>query len=152
MAAETARIGLTGGCQCGAVRYRLDAAPTGANVCHCRMCQKAGGAPFMAFTGVKLAELVWTRGAPKTFVSSAIAERGFCGECGTPLTWRAFGRDRISVTIGSLDEPDAVAPEVQLDVESKLAWLDGVRDLPIRNLSWSDPATLGNRQHPDHDT
>ena len=44
-------IGLKGGCQCGAVRYRLDATP-GGNICHCRMCQKAGGGPFMAFGGV----------------------------------------------------------------------------------------------------
>ena len=58
MAAEAQPVGLTGGCQCGAVRYRLDAAPTGASVCHCRMCQKAGGAPFMAFAGVRRAELV----------------------------------------------------------------------------------------------
>ena len=79
----------TGGCQCGAVRYRLDAEPVGSNVCHCRMCQKAGGGPFMAFAGVKLAELVWTRGAPKVFASSDIAKRGFCADCGTPLTYRA---------------------------------------------------------------
>jgi hypothetical protein len=153
MAAEAQPVGLTGGCQCGAVRFRLDAAPTGANVCHCRMCQKAGGAPFMAFAGVRIAELTWTRGTPKTFASSAIAERGFCANCGTPLTYRAFGRDRIGVTIGSLDDPAAVAPVVQFSVETKLAWLDGVPDLPSRPFgAWNDPAKLGIRQHPDHDT
>ena len=41
--------GLTGGCQCGAVRYRLDAPPNDANICHCRMCQKATGSPYGAF-------------------------------------------------------------------------------------------------------
>ena len=150
MAAEAQPVGLTGGCQCGAVRYRLAAAPTGANVCHCRMCQKVGGAPFMAFAGVRLAELVWTRGAPKIFVSSAIAERGFCGDCGTPLTWR--GRDRVGVTIGSLDRPAAVAPVMRLSVETRVPWLDAVDGLPIRKFTPSDPANLGNRQHPDHDT
>ena len=104
MAIEAA-AGLAGGCQCGAVRYRLEAQPTGVNVCHCRMCQKAGGGPFMTFGGVRLDELVWTRGTPKVFVSSSIAERGFCRECGTPLTYRMFERDRISVTLGSLDDP-----------------------------------------------
>src|SRR4051794_22851302 len=93
----------TGGYQCGAVRYRLEVEPTGSNVCHCRMCQKAGGAPFMAFAGVKLAELVWTQGAPTLFASSDFAERGFCAACGTPLTYRAKDFDRIAVTIGSLD-------------------------------------------------
>lgn len=152
MAAEAQPVGLTGGCQCGAVRYRLDAAPTGANVCHCRMCQKAGGAPFMAFAGVKLAELVWTRGAPKVFVSSAIAERGFCPNCGTPLTWRALGHDRVSVTLGSLDEPASVAPVVQFGVETRLPWLDDIDDLPVRDFTWGDAAASGVRQHPDPDT
>ena len=91
--------GLAGGCQCGAVRYRLMAEPTGVNVCHCRMCQKASGGPFMVFGGVRLDQLVWTRGEPKVFVSSSIAERGFCSNCGTPLTYRMFEHDRISVTL-----------------------------------------------------
>ncbi len=128
MSAVEARARLTGGCQCGAVRYRLEAEPTGANVCHCRMCQKASGGPFMAFAGVRLDELVWTRGAPKVFASSAVAERGFCPDCGTPLTYRLLDRDRISVTIGSLDQPSAVAPEMQYGVEFEalVARLDSV--------------------------
>ena len=76
--ASDAAAGLAGGCQCGAVRYRLEGEPTGANICHCRMCQKAGGAPFMAFGGVRMSEFVVTRGVISTFASSDIAERGFC--------------------------------------------------------------------------
>ena len=111
---------MAGGCQCGAVRYRLTAEPTGANVCHCRMCQKASGGPFMAFGGVRMAEFVVTRGAISTFSSSDIAERGFCAQCGTPLTYRGLGADRISVTLGSLDDPNAVEPTTQLGVESRV--------------------------------
>ena len=117
MGAVDAQVRLTGGCQCGAVRYRLDGDPAGANICHCRMCQKASGGPFMAFGGVRLDQLVWTRGKPAVFVSSAIAERGFCAECGTPLTYRVLDHDRIAVTIGSLDAPSAVAPGIQYGVE-----------------------------------
>ena len=58
-----AAAGLAGGCQCGAVRYRLIAEPTGVNICHCRMCQKASGGPFMAFGGVRVSEFVVTSGA-----------------------------------------------------------------------------------------
>jgi hypothetical protein len=47
----------TGGCQCGAVRYRLLAPPNHASICHCRMCQKASGGPIMAFARVKKAQL-----------------------------------------------------------------------------------------------
>jgi hypothetical protein len=154
MGAVDAQVRLTGGCQCGAVRYRLDGVSAGANICHCRMCQKASGGPFMAFGGVRLDQLVWTRGKPAVFVSSAIAERGFCAECGTPLTYRVLDHDRIAVTIGSLDAPSAVAPGIQYGVESKLAWLDSISALPLRDIkAFVGPdADVGSRQHPDHDT
>jgi len=149
-----AQFRLTGGCQCGAVRYRLDAEPTGANICHCRMCQKASGGPFMAFAGVRLSQLAWTRGRPKVFASSAVAERGFCPACGTPLTYRILDRDRISVTIGSLDDPAAVAPAMQYGVESRVPWLDSVSSLPQRDIAafLGARANVGSRQHPDCDT
>lgn len=153
MASKDAQTGLTGGCQCGAVRYRLASAPSRANVCHCRMCQKAGGGPFMAFAAVKLADLTWTRGAPKSFDSSAVAERGFCAECGTPLSYRAFEGDWISVTIASLDDPAATTPTAQFAAEAKYAWLDELSALRVIDLTkWRDPATIHSRQHPDHDT
>jgi hypothetical protein len=154
--ASDAAAGLAGGCQCGAVRYRLKAEPTGANICHCRMCQKAGGAPFMAFGGVRMSEFVVTRGVISTFASSDIAERGFCAECGTPLTYRGLGTDRISVTLGSLDDPDAVEPETQLGVESRLRWLEpALSALEIRTEQWLARAKIAevcNRQHPDRET
>ena len=145
-----------GGCQCGAVRYVLTAAPRAASVCHCRMCQKAGGAPFMAFTGVKLANLVFTRGAPAKYSSSEIAERGFCAACGTPLTYQMKGSKRISVTIGSLDDPAAVAPDEQLGVEARLPWVAALAALPGQRVDeWLAEAKIedvGNHQHPDHET
>ena len=79
------KTSLTGGCQCGAVRYAIYAAPERAGICHCRMCQKAVGGPFKAWANVRLQEFAWTRGAPTTFHSSSAAERGFCSHCGTPL-------------------------------------------------------------------
>ncbi len=108
----------------------------------------------MAFAGVRLDQLVWTRGKPKVFTSSAIAERGFCAECGTPLTYRVLDRDRVAVTIGSLDAPAAVAPTVQYGVESKLAWLDSISVLPPRDVKAfvGAGADVASRQHPDHDT
>ena len=156
MSSVEAPTRLTGGCQCGAVRYVLTARPTGSSICHCRMCQKAGGAPFMAFTGgVRQERFVFTRGAPAIYRSSEIAERGFCAVCGTPLTYRLIGRDRISVTIGSLDSPADVAPTAQLGVESALPWFAGLAALPAsRTEDWLKTigaTEAGSRQHPDHD-
>jgi hypothetical protein len=147
--------GLTGGCQCGAVRYRLDETPRGASICHCRMCQKALGSPYGAFAPVHRERLVFTRGAPKLFQSSAIAERGFCRDCGTPLTYRALNSSRISVTICSLDDADAVPPQSQLEAQRAVAWVKECLDKP--NLSVDDwlkskhIADVASRQHPDHD-
>jgi hypothetical protein len=52
---------MTGGCQCGAVRYALFETPV-LTVCHCRMCQKAVGGPFAALSKVPMTAFAWTRG------------------------------------------------------------------------------------------
>jgi hypothetical protein len=155
--AEAARAAvLTGGCQCGAVRYALHAAPEGAHLCHCRMCQKAVGGPFAALAPVREADLTWTRGRPAIFRSSPVAERGFCAACGTPLTFRYLRKGWIDVTIGSLDRPAEAPPELHYGVESRLAWLDGLAALPARPTGANDPpedlSAIASRQHPDHDT
>jgi len=152
MGAGEAQASLTGGRQCGSVRYRLMRGPADASVCYCRVCQKASGGPFMAFGGVRLDELVWTRGAPNIFASSTFAERGFCADCGTPLTYRVLDGDRISVTIGSLDAPAAVAPKVQWGAESKLSWLDSISGLPPRDIKAFFEPDVGSHQHTDHET
>jgi len=148
-------IGLTGGCQCGAVRYRLDASPNGGFICHCRMCQKASGGPFSAFCGVPTASLVTTRGTVSTFQSSDIAERGFCSACGTPLTYRMLGSERVGISICTLDNPDEVIPEEQLGTESRISWLAEGLAAPEGSLSdWLKGrhiSSVGSRQHPDHE-
>ena len=66
---------ITGGCQCGAIRYALYAMPTEGYVCHCRMFQKAVGSPLFVVAPVDLADFAWTRGSPKVYRSSSIAVR-----------------------------------------------------------------------------
>lgn len=149
-------VGLTGGCQCGAIRYRVDAAPNGATLCHCRMCQKASGGPFMAFAGAPIEAFVVTRGALSTFRSSDVAERGFCAACGTPLTYRLLASPRVGFTLGSLDDPGAISPETQFGGDMRVAWLGAALAAPEASLSdWLQSqrlASVGSRQHPDHET
>ena len=128
---------LTGGCQCGAVRYAWLEKPGHASVCYCRMCQKASGQPLMGFTGGSQEHLKWTRGAPSVFKSSNMAERGFCRDCGTPLTYAFAGTGRISVTINSLDDPEAMPPSKQYGIEGKVSWVEGIHSLPAqRSEEW----------------
>jgi len=146
----------TGGCQCGAVRYALYSEPTDASICHCRMCQKAFGNYFAPLAGVPPKDLEWTQGKPGTFRSSEAAERGFCSHCGTPLTYRVLDLDRISVSLGSLDDPSRVVPSSQFGLEGRLPWIDAILDLPgVRtedDIPKEQLPKFASRQHPDHDT
>lgn len=143
----------TGGCQCGAVRYALLSAPEG-SVCHCRMCQKAVGGPFAAMAKLAKTDVVWTRGRPAAFRSSASAERAFCRDCGTPLTFAYDDAAHMEVTIGSLDHPAGVPPRQAYGVESRLAWVAelGPGRLPEIRSDELPPRDRTSRQHPDHAT
>jgi hypothetical protein len=151
-------VRLTGGCQCGAVRYALTPPLIEPSICHCRMCQKAFGAFYAPLVGVSLAGFQLTRGKPAIFMSSDIVARGFCRDCGTPLTFRYLPDNKIDVSIGSLDDPSVARPIVQFGIESRLSWLDELGDLPGHRTE--DDETPGryaeirrtNHQHPDHDT
>jgi hypothetical protein len=148
---------ITGGCQCGAVRFAISGALGRASICHCRMCQKAFGAFYAPLVGVPLAAFQLTRGELAIFRSSEEAERGFCRDCGTPLSFRYVDSDTIDVSIGSLDEPGQARPVMQFRLESRLPWVGELDALPARE---DDPATtdrLGrvrqsSYQHPDHET
>ena len=93
------------------------------------MCQKASGGPFMAFVRFPIDAVAWTA-APDIFESSNMVERGFCNKCGTPLTYRWAGGPFISVTLNSLDDPQAVEPSSSLAADQKARWLQDLDSLP----------------------
>ena len=154
MSAETKPL-LTGGCQCGAIRFALTAAPVKISICHCRMCQKASGAPFASFADIEKSDFSWTRGKPAAFKSSTIAERDFCRDCGTPLSFRRIDGERIEIMTGTFDRPDRVIPTRQYGTESRLGWVVGIANLPsqttAQNYGPEKMATITSHQHPDHD-
>lgn len=153
---ETRDVLHSGGCQCGARRYALYAEPSRAHLCHCRMCQKAVGGPFAALAAVENGELAWTRGAPAIFRSSPRVARGFCPDCGTPLTFQNLDAERINFTIASLDRPAGVIPAFQMGIESRLPWFEALPGLPAHStedlVTAERLALIGNLQHPDRDT
>jgi hypothetical protein len=143
----------TGGCQCGAVRFRAESLGR-PSICHCRMCQKATGGfygPFVTAHGLE-----WTRGRPKHFASSNLARRGFCAECGTPLTYE-YESGEAELAIGALDDPALAAPVVQVNPTDKQPFTDALTALPTRPVG-AEPemeevkARVVSYQHPDHDT
>lgn len=148
----------TGGCQCGAVRFRVEGALGEPSICHCRMCQKAFGNFYAPLVSVRDAKLAWTRGEPKRFQSSNHVKRGFCAECGTPLTFEAPS-DSVGGTalaIGAFDHPDELAPRIQWGMEGKLPYVDTLHELPGQSTMEDAKSTpylndLISYQHPDHD-
>jgi hypothetical protein len=117
-----------GGCLCGAVRYRAEGAPLVAGYCHCRMCQRAAGAPVVAWGIWPAGSFAWLSGAPARYASSARGERVFCPVCGTLLAF--LEAETVDVTLASLDEPAAVAPREHIWTASRLPWFELADALP----------------------
>lgn len=122
---------LDGGCCCGVVRYRVEAAPSDVIHCHCRLCQRSSGAPVVTWLTVPAAAFRLLGGSPRRRRSTPGAERAFCADCGTALT---FASDRqpglIDVTVASLDAPAAIAPRAHIWLSSAMPWLRVDDDLP----------------------
>jgi hypothetical protein len=97
---------LQGGCFCGRIRYEVTGIPFHETNCHCSICRRTTGAPFVAWFSVRPSEFRWLSGRPSRFRSSAQATRSFCAHCGTQLTFEDLGYpDEIDVTTSSLNRP-----------------------------------------------
>ena len=148
---------LTGGCQCGAVRFSCDGDKVAVvSICHCRMCQKAVGGYFAPFATLLPGALTWTRGERRRFRSSDHVSRAFCADCGTPLTYEADGCEP-SIAAGAFDDPAALPPTVQYGVEAELPFTATLSTLKrVRTDEGFEGGEFLNDivsyQHPDHDT
>ena len=143
--------GLTGGCMCGAVRYRLESDPFDCGWCHCRTCQLTSGAPAMVFASVPEGDLVWTQGADKvrTVKSSSFGHRAFCGTCGTPFLMKVDHQpETVYFSVATLDDPSAIAPTFHIFWSSKLAWFNPADDLPRHDKFRPDTRGLKGTEPP----
>jgi hypothetical protein len=101
---------MTGGCQCGRIRYTAQIASDEAYLCHCRMCQRATGGVAIAFVNVPKSNLTWAT-EPDWYQSSPIARRPFCSACGTPLGFQFLEGENADLTVGSFDDPSQFKPD-----------------------------------------
>ncbi|MBB3065000.1 GFA family protein [Limibacillus halophilus] len=126
---------VTGGCLCGAVRYKAEAFLKSAYYCHCKNCQKSSGQPAEIGVPIKAGTLEFTGEPPKFHSSSEYGERGFCPHCGSRLLWRPQNGENewaISVNVGSLDNPEDVIPSAHIFVDRQLPWYRPDDSLPGR--------------------
>jgi len=110
------------------------------------MCQKASGQPFMAFVRFRAEQVHWSK-PPQIFGSSNMVERGFCVDCGTPLTYRRTGRLYVSLTLMSLDHPERVRPEIAFSAASAPDWCHHLADLPDAEMDLTQEAGFVGYQH-----
>ena len=109
----------TGGCQCGAVRYRVAGPLREIYVCHCRECRKQSASAFGISVIVPRAAVRLTRGSPRFWSRPTDGGRrldcAFCPDCGTRL-WHQGGTDGATLSIkgGSLDEPVDLAGAIHI--------------------------------------
>ena len=121
-----------GGCLCGDIRYRITGKPLVADLCHCRSCRLASGAPAVAWIVLQRSDFSIEQGAPITYRSSPPVERSFCGRCGTSLTYQHDDRPgSIDIHSATLDAPDAFPPTREIWLEHKIAWMATNDRLPL---------------------
>ncbi len=131
----------TGGCLCGAIRYRAEGPPKRVTICHCSICRRASGGAFLSGAAFEPEQLVYTKGAPKSYASSDQLTRTFCPECGTPLGYRYADGEAAGVWTGTLDDPEALKPTRHIWTSSQLSWLHLEDDLPRFAQGAARPAT-----------
>lgn len=141
----------TGGCQCGAVRFRIKGGLGRPSICHCRMCQKQFGGFFGPLVTAK-GETEWTRDEPTYFQSSINIARGFCKQCGTPLAYKHPGG--LEIAIGAFDDRSDLAPQIQVNYDARLPWVETIFAAPVHDDPdyYSQQEKIISFQHPDHET
>jgi hypothetical protein len=122
---------LAGGCQCGAVRYEIKGEPLFAAICHCSMCRRANAAPMVAWAMFAAGEVTFTAGTEAVYESSPGSRRGFCGACGTQISFTADNMEGlIDITICSLDDPSQISPTLHYWTSRRLEWVQFADGLP----------------------
>lgn len=120
---------MTGGCACGAIRYRVTEKPFIVHACHCRDCQKLTGSAFVINLWIERELVAADHSLPKFYRLSAGSGRAhdvyYCASCGTRLWSRfeAIPGDTVLLRAGTLDDPAAVTPDVHIFTRSKLPWV-----------------------------
>lgn len=123
----------SGGCLCGNIRFSVRVDPR-VHYCHCEMCRRVTGSAFAVLCWVDRDALRWASHSPALRRSSPLARRGFCGECGTPLSLDYDGSPEIGLHAGTFDDPNTLRPAYNYGADRRLTWVCaglGLPDHPI---------------------
>lgn len=127
---------MQGSCLCGAVGYEVDEIIS-IKFCHCRTCQLAQGAPYIAAGGVKREHFRWLKGEELVtrYESSPGKQRCFCSRCGTPLLADRANLPHIALRVVTLKEDPKLRPTEHIWLNDDCPWTLDTPNLP-RYPAW----------------
>ena len=120
-----------GHCLCGNIRFKFSGEPDLTYHCHCESCRRTTSSPMTTWIFVPLTAFNFVDGKPRQYESSPGVRRGFCGDCGSPLTYQNEAHpDEIHLYAASLANPTDVHPSRHIFVAEQLDWFEVHDDLP----------------------
>ncbi|MCZ6629479.1 MAG: GFA family protein [SAR324 cluster bacterium] len=131
-----------GGCSCGELRYGLKTKPVFVHACHCRLCQRLTGGAFVMNAIIEKDAVELLSGTPVSHRlqggSGSDHDVYFCRNCGT-YVWSEYHRFPGSawfIRVGTLDNPDLLAPDVHIFTRSKHPAVQLPTDVPAFDISY----------------
>jgi len=113
----------SGGCGCGAIRYKACGQPVMVAYCHCDDCRKSSGSVVSVLAGFRRDGFELTKGAPQYFGTTPAVKRSFCKTCGASLFYENQNfPENIYIHIGGFDDPDQLPPDRHTWVSDRIAW------------------------------
>jgi len=123
--------GMNGRCLCGNLQFAVRGKRLWVAHCHCDSCRRNTGSAVATFVGYNKEQLTYTRGERKFYESSPGVRRGFCADCGTPMTYEADRcAEEVHLYVSTLDEPGAYRPQLHVFFAERIPWMDLNDDLP----------------------
>jgi hypothetical protein len=140
-----------GGCQCGAIRYRITAEAAVVYACHCTICQKQSGSAFGMAMRIPAEQFHLTKSELKSFERTAESDQtfinSFCPDCGTRIHHKADRRpDQISLKPGTLDDTSWLHPSHHVFVRSAQPWFVMPKDAELSDTVPSDRSWLSGKK------
>lgn len=120
---------IEGGCDCRLIRYRMQSAPLIVHCCHCRWCQRETGTAFALNAMIEAERVIHLETEPEIIDTPSKSGRGQkiarCPRCRVALWSHYGGAGPILrfVRVGTLDDPDALPPDIHIYTASKQPWV-----------------------------
>ena len=121
----------TGHCLCGDVTFQLEGDPLWVCHCHCVNCRRNTGSVVATYVGVRNDQVTYTAGQRRFYEPSLGVQRGFCGKCGTPMSYESEQYPgELHIHLCTLDEPEKYVAQAHVFYSQRVKWFEIADDMP----------------------